>query len=225
MKKVKVALLEPNQVLLHGLTRILESSPEVELSTSSMSGLELIRALKAIQVDVILANINSIDIDALRLSRYVFSHYRNVRVILCGEINPGPLVKPILRHGVSTYFVTNSILPRNLVKLICEVHRIGFAYTDIVTKEVMESTWKVDDEFSFPEFNDREREVLCMICRGVSKKSIAEKLCLSPATIKYHLSRIFEKSQVSSTVELVVKALTLRWVEQLVGEKRYRESI
>jgi len=60
MKKVKVALLEPNQVLLHGLTRILESSPEVELSTSSMSGLELIRALKAIQVDVILANINSI---------------------------------------------------------------------------------------------------------------------------------------------------------------------
>ncbi|GAI34628.1 unnamed protein product [marine sediment metagenome] len=58
----------------------------------------------------------------------------------------------------------------------------------------------------------REMEVLKLAARGLSNQNIAEKLCLSMRTVQGHLGHIFNKLQVSSRTEAVVRALKEGWV-------------
>jgi DNA-binding NarL/FixJ family response regulator len=59
----------------------------------------------------------------------------------------------------------------------------------------------------------REREVLTLICHGMKNKETAEKLFLSEATVRHHLTSIFEKLKVHSRLELVVHAFSERIIE------------
>ena len=52
----------------------------------------------------------------------------------------------------------------------------------------------------FPDLTEREREILALIAQGYTNPSIAEKLVLSPKTVRNHVSNIFSKLQVSVEV-------------------------
>ena len=58
----------------------------------------------------------------------------------------------------------------------------------------------------FPELTDREREVLILIAQGHTNAAIAEKLVLSPKTVRNHVSTIFSKLQVASRADAIICA-------------------
>ncbi|MFN2203659.1 MAG: response regulator [Caldilineaceae bacterium] len=58
----------------------------------------------------------------------------------------------------------------------------------------------------FPELTPRETEILDYIAQGLTNSAIAEKLVLSPKTVRNHISNIFGKLQVANRNEAIVKA-------------------
>jgi len=58
----------------------------------------------------------------------------------------------------------------------------------------------------FPELTPRECEVLDLIAKGLGNEEIAEKLCISPKTVRNHNTRIFSKLQVDSRSRAIVLA-------------------
>jgi DNA-binding NarL/FixJ family response regulator len=58
----------------------------------------------------------------------------------------------------------------------------------------------------FPELTLREREILGLIARGLTNTAIAERLSLSPKTVRNQVSIIFSKLQVTDRAEAIVKA-------------------
>jgi DNA-binding NarL/FixJ family response regulator len=58
----------------------------------------------------------------------------------------------------------------------------------------------------FPELTPREREILDLLAKGMTNTAIAEKLVLSPKTIRNQVSNIFSKLQVATRSEAVIKA-------------------
>ena len=59
---------------------------------------------------------------------------------------------------------------------------------------------------AFPQLSQREREVLGLIAQGVNNAAIADRLCLSPKTVRNHISNIFSKLQVADRAEAIVRA-------------------
>ena len=59
---------------------------------------------------------------------------------------------------------------------------------------------------AFPELTDREREVLELIAQGLKNPEIAERLVISPKTVRNYTSNIFSKLQVADRVEAVLQA-------------------
>jgi DNA-binding NarL/FixJ family response regulator len=58
----------------------------------------------------------------------------------------------------------------------------------------------------FPELSDREREVLICIAQGLNNATIADRLVLSPKTVRNHISNIFSKLQVADRAEAIIRA-------------------
>src|SRR5438105_3289530 len=59
---------------------------------------------------------------------------------------------------------------------------------------------------AFPQLSQREREVLGFIAQGINNAAIADRLCLSPKTVRNHISNIFSKLQVADRAEAIVRA-------------------
>jgi DNA-binding NarL/FixJ family response regulator len=58
----------------------------------------------------------------------------------------------------------------------------------------------------FPELTDREREVLSLIANGDNNTEIADRLSISPKTVRNHVSNIFNKLQVADRAQAIVRA-------------------
>ena len=58
----------------------------------------------------------------------------------------------------------------------------------------------------FPELTERERELLGLLAQGLTNAAIAERLTLSPKTVRNHVSNIFSKLQVADRVAAVIRA-------------------
>jgi DNA-binding NarL/FixJ family response regulator len=58
----------------------------------------------------------------------------------------------------------------------------------------------------FPELTEREREILDLIARGETNAEIAQRLVLSPHTVRNHISNIFSKLQVADRAEAIIRA-------------------
>jgi DNA-binding NarL/FixJ family response regulator len=59
---------------------------------------------------------------------------------------------------------------------------------------------------AFPDLTPRELEILQLVARGLSNPAIAERLVLSPKTVRNQVSTIFSKLQVASRAEAIVRA-------------------
>jgi len=53
---------------------------------------------------------------------------------------------------------------------------------------------------------DREGQVIALVCEGLRNKQIAERLYISDTTVRYHLTSIFSKLDISDRLELVIYA-------------------
>jgi len=59
---------------------------------------------------------------------------------------------------------------------------------------------------AFPQLSDREREVLSLIAQGCKNAEIAERLVLSPKTVRNHVSNILSKLHVADRAEAIIRA-------------------
>jgi DNA-binding NarL/FixJ family response regulator len=59
---------------------------------------------------------------------------------------------------------------------------------------------------AFPELTDREQEILALMAQHLTNSEIAERLVLSPKTVRNHVSNIFSKLQVATRAQAIIRA-------------------
>ncbi|MEX2596246.1 MAG: response regulator transcription factor [Salibacteraceae bacterium] len=206
-EKIKVAVVEPNTLFLEGFIHLMTNCAGFELTKYSMSGSEVYESFEISEPDILLTPLCSTDWDIVQLMKRTSINYPNLRIVICERINPGPLIKLLLGMGLCTYILKESICKTELIRIIHQVYETGFAPTSVVTQELRNSVKAESIINSSVILSARERDVLLMTCRGESRKAIAEKLCLTEATVKFHLDKLRERMNCQTVVQLVVKSM------------------
>jgi DNA-binding NarL/FixJ family response regulator len=75
-----------------------------------------------------------------------------------------------------------------------------------VTRRLIEGFTRRPEPRSLAGVTDRERDVLCLVARGLSNGEIAERLHVSMATVKSHVGRLLAKLQARDRAQLVIAA-------------------
>ncbi len=157
--------------------------------------------------DVVLMDYRLPGADGLTATRDLKGRLPSVPVVVLTGNDKPHIIFQALRAGASGYIAKGTESERVLAA-IREAYHGGLAFPPSVARHVL-AFFGADGEVP-PALSEREREIVELLARGLSKGRIAAALFLSPHTVNSHLRNVYEKLHVHSAAEVVATALRLR---------------
>ena len=134
------------------------------------------------------------------------STYPSANIIMLTVYEDDAQIFNSLRAGASGYILKRTPLDQ-ILEAIKDVQSGGAPMTPSIAKRVLNFFNDTDNKLKEYNLTQRENEILNELVNGLSYKKIAETLFISLDTVRSHIKNIYQKLQVSSKSEAVVKAL------------------
>lgn len=179
-------------------------------------GEEAIALIRQQPVDVVLLDVNMPRKNGIEACRTIKSEYPHIGIIALTIHDQEEYLFEMIRAGVAGY-VLKDVNPDTLIRTIIGVARgESFIPPSLATKVFREFRRLASQSpgAKYPdELTEREVEVLRLVARGESNRSIARKLFISEKTVKNHLTNIFQKIGVTDRTQAAVYAIKHKLVD------------
>jgi DNA-binding NarL/FixJ family response regulator len=209
---IRVLLADDQTLVRSGFRELLERADDIEVVGEVADGAAALERARVDQPDVVLMDIRMPVMDGLEATRRIAADGRltDVRVIMLTTFGLDEYVFEALHAGASG-FLLKDVEPdelRNAVRVVAAGEAL---LSPSVTRRLIAQFVAQPDHRRRPppeleELTEREREVLTLVAAGLSNSEIAERLVISPATAKTHVSRILLKLDARERAQLVVIA-------------------
>lgn len=212
MNKIKVLLADDHALFREGLRSLLEDQDDVKVVGEAEDGLQAVRLVSQLDVDVVLMDINMPVIDGVEATRMILEDNQSVAIIILTMYPQDEYVLQALKAGAKSYLLKDT-RSKKLLEAIRTVHRGQAVISPDMTNRLVEEIRKLSNEKEaktepkYQSLTDQERKILTLVAEGASNKDIAHNLNLSERTIKNYVSIIFQKLQVNNRTEAAVRAM------------------
>lgn len=199
-----VVIVEDNQDIREGFSFIIDSADDCVVAGAYDNAEDALKAILDAPPDVVLMDIELPGMSGIQCVAKLKAELPNLDILMISVHAEDKYVFDSLRAGASGYLTKNTS-PDRLLEAIKEVNRGGAPMSTNIARMVVGSF----NQFRKPQpsLTRREREVLEQLCEGKSYKMIADTLCVSEDTVRFHIKKIYRKLQVNSKSEAVIKAL------------------
>jgi len=208
---VRVMIVDDQEMIREGLRAILAAQADIEVVADAGDGLSAITLIAGLNVDVVLMDIRMPGIngvDATRRLRELYSP-EDLRIIVLTTFDNDENVLNALRAGANG-FLSKGVGPTELARGIREVAdgggALSAAASAVLIGQVTSDTRPVVDPAVLDRFSAltaRELEVVIDIAGGLDNAQIADKLFVSPFTVKTHATRAMNKVGARDRAQLV----------------------
>ena len=213
MRKIKLALCDDHTLFRVGMTSILSQIHDFELVLEAGNGQELIDRIPRKMPDVLLLDLQMPVMDGTATADYLRENYPLIKIIVLTMHDEDRMVLHLLEKGVSGYLLKDAEAGE-VEKAIRKVMDEGVYLNEFVSRAMLRKmTNRTTVNKSINTFynskillSEREKEVLMLICEGLSTNEISEKIFLSPRTVEGHRLRILEKTGTKNTAGMVAYA-------------------
>jgi DNA-binding NarL/FixJ family response regulator len=209
---VRVLLADDQTLVRSGFRVLLERADDIDVVGEASDGGEALERVRSTRPDVVLMDIRMPGTDGIEATRRIAADPRlsGVRVIMLTTFDHDEYVFQALHAGASGFLVKD-VDPDDLRDAVRVVAQGEALLSPSVTRRliaefVSQPGRKRHSPAELTELTDREREVMAHVAAGLSNDEIAERLVISPATAKTHVSRILFKLDARDRAQLVVIA-------------------
>lgn len=183
----------------------------IQLISESSNGQQIIDKLAYEQPDVILMDMKMPVMDGIQATGYITKTFKRVKILALSMFDDDKYILSMMKAGARGYLL-KSAEPDEIVEAIHAVHKKGFYFNDhlsltMVKKLMGNSIFEVDEGKEMVELNDRESEILKLICAEHANTEIADKMCLSVRTVEGYRTKLFEKIGARNIAGLVIYAV------------------
>lgn len=203
-KPIRVMLVDDHAMVRRGLATFLQVFDDLELVGEADDGAAAIKLCADLQPDIVLMDMLMPDMDGVSVTRILHQQFPAVRVIALTSFKEAGLVQKALQAGAISYLLKD-ISADELAQAIRAAHMGRTTLAQEVTQALIHSATQPISLGH--DLTDRERDVLALMVTGLNNTEIAEKLFVSPSTIKSHVSNILAKLGVTSRTEAVALAV------------------
>lgn len=215
MGKIRILIADDHAVVREGTRRILEQESDMEVVGEAGDGEEAVNLATSLKPDVAIMDISMPKMDGIEATKLIKAACPSISVLALSAYDDDQFVFSLLEAGAAGYLL-KSVRSRELVDAIRAVYSGESVLHPSIARKVLNrfvsASGKPEGKEPSGMLSDREMEVLKLAAKGLSNQDIAEKLCLSIRTVQGHLGHIFNKLQVGSRTEAVVRGLKEGWV-------------
>src|SRR2546427_3586293 len=202
---VTVAVVEDEPEVREGLAALINGAPGFECIAACANAEEALVGLPTWQPDVVLMDIKLPGMSGIDCIRELKRRIPRTQILMLTVVDDHDRIFRSLAAGASGYLVKKTS-PAKLLEAIREVHEGGSPMSSQVARRVVEEFQKplASDDTS-QTLRKREVEIVRLLAQGLLYKEIAEKLGITPGTVRVHIYNIYEKLHVRSRTEAVLK--------------------
>jgi len=213
--KIRILIADDHAVLRDGTRRILEQEPDMEVVAEAGDGEEAVRLAGSSRPNVAIIDVAMPRVDGIEATKQIKALYPNVAVLILSAYDDDEFVFSLMEAGAAGYLL-KSVRGRELVEAVRQVHAGESALHPAIARKLLNRfvLAPADKGRQKPQdvLSAREMEVLKLAATGLTNQDIAKELCLSLRTVQAHLGHIFNKLQVGSRTEAVLRALKEGWI-------------
>jgi two-component system, NarL family, response regulator LiaR len=201
---IRVLIVDDHSLVRTGLKLFLMAFDDLELVGEASSGEEAIQVCCTLEPDVVLMDLAMPGVGGVAATRSIREQCPQVRVIALTNFQEAERVQQALQAGAVGYLLKN-VTADELGAAIRAAH----AGRSTLAPEATQALIQAATRTAVPghDLTAREGEVLGWMTKGLSNTEIAERLVVSPVTVKFHVSNILSKLGVSSRTEAVAVAI------------------
>lgn len=205
-ERIRVMLVDDHAVVRSGLAAFLMAFDDLELVGEAADGSEAVAMCGRVKPDVVLMDLVMPQMDGATATKAIRDAYPDVQVIALTSFKEDDLVQGALQAGAIGYLLKNV----STDELAGAIRSASVGRPTLAPEAAQALIQTATRNASFTpgqDLTDREREVLRLMVDGLNNTDIAEALVVSRSTVKFHVSNILSKLEVSSRTEAVAFAL------------------
>ena len=207
MKKIRLLLIEDNRLLRNGILKILKGHKDILIIAASGDGKSSLARIKQLKPNIVLLDLGLRSQNSLHVVEIVKTEFPQAKIIV---MDLAPVQADILQYvkaGANGFILKDASLNDFLITIrtvsegstVLPPLLVDSLFSQIVDHAVREGTSTLKEAVKMTK---REREVIELLCEGMSNKEIGQKIHVSTYTIKSHIHNIMEKLALHTRLEI-----------------------
>ncbi|BCY09644.1 response regulator transcription factor [Actinoplanes sp. L3-i22] len=207
MSDLRVLLADDHPVFLAGMRQLVDATPGLTVAAEATSGTGAVAAAEAHSPDVAVLDLHMPGLSGVEATRAITTRNPEIGVVILTMLDDDDSLFAAMRAGAKGYLLKGAG-PVEVAQAIVAVGAGAAVFGPGIAHRLI-------DYFATPArasaeeisgLTAREREILELVADGHSNATIAERLFLSPKTVRNHVSNIFAKLHVADRAQAMLRA-------------------
>jgi len=205
--QIRVFVADDHAIVRKGIAAVLEIVPDIDVVGEAENGRDAVFRVDKLRPDVILMDLVMPDMDGIEAIRRIKDQQPEARILVLTTFAGEDMIFPAIKAGALGYHLKDSH-PEELVQAIRQVYRGESSLHPVIARKVLEELSHPSERPPTPDpLTPREVEVLRLVAQGLENWEIAERLVITEATVRTHVSNITSKLHVASRTQAALYAL------------------
>ncbi|MGC9471936.1 MAG: response regulator [Bacteroidales bacterium] len=204
---IRVFIVDDHEIFRNGLKMVIGKLGGMTVVGEAGNGKEFLEKIEHTEADVILMDIEMPVMNGIEATARAMEEDPDRKIIALTMFNDDEYIQSMMDAGVMGFLIKN-VSRETLKKAIETVHGGGNYYSEelfrFFTRQLSREPRKDEPDLHLTR---REKEILQLLCEGLSNKEIADVLCVSERTVVGHKSNLLSKTGCKNTLSLLSYAI------------------
>jgi len=206
-QNIRVFIVDDHEIFRNGLKMVVGKLGGMTVVGEAGNGKEFLEKIEHTEADIILMDIEMPVMNGIEATFRAMEEDPGRKIIALTMFNDDEYIQSMMDAGVMGFLIKN-VSRETLKKAIETVHRGGNYYSEelfrFFTRQLSRETRTDEPDLHLTR---REKEILQLLCEGLSNKEIADVLCVSERTVVGHKSNLLSKTGCKNTLSLLSYAI------------------
>lgn len=213
-KKIRLLIADDHPLLREAMRNAFEQHEDMEVVGEAGDGEEAVRLSAKLKPDIVIMDIVMPELNGIEATKKIRKESPSTAVLILTAYDDDRYIIGLLEAGAAGYLL-KSARGQVLVDAVRTVYAGESVLHPAIIAKVLKYSMQPHEQAeakAAESISEREMEVLRLAAKGLSNKDIAKELYLTVRTVKAHLTNIFNKLDVASRTEAIVKGVKEGWL-------------